>query len=68
MTQKDESTMTDMVEFHIRSAMTILDDILDHRTVDLDMVLDNLYTPMVNSEDEYEEKVWYYIRRYVDRD
>lgn len=60
--------MTDMVEFHIRSAMTILDDILDHRTVDLDMVLDNLYTPMVNSEDEYEEKVWYYIRRYVDRD
>ena len=68
MTQKDESTMTDMVEFHIRSAMTILDDILDHRTVDLDMVLDSLYTPMVNSEDEYEEKVWYYIRRYVDRD
>ena len=68
MTQKDESTMTDMVEFHIRSAMTILDDILDHRTVDLDMVLDNLYMPMVNSEDEYEEKVWYYIRRYVDRD
>lgn len=60
--------MTDMVEFHIRSAMTILDDILDHQTVDLDMVLDNLYTPMVNSEDEYEEKVWYYIRRYVDRD
>jgi hypothetical protein len=68
VTQKDESTMTDMVEFHIRSAMTILDDILDHQTVDLDMVLDNLYTPMVNSEDEYEEKVWYYIRRYVDRD
>ena len=60
--------MTDMVEFHIRSAMTILDDILDHQTVDLDTVLDNLYTPMVNSEDEYEEKVWYYIRRYVDRD
>jgi hypothetical protein len=68
VTQKDESTMTDMVEFHIRSAMTILDDILDHQTVDLDTVLDNLYTPMVNSEDEYEEKVWYYIRRYVDRD
>ena len=68
MTQKDEATMTNMVEFHIRSALTILDDILDHQTVDLDMVLDNHYTPMVTSEDDYEEMVWYYVRQYVDRD
>jgi hypothetical protein len=56
-----------MVEFHVKSALTILDDVVYNRVVDPEMVSEYLYEPMVNSEDDHEQEVWKAIRKYIER-
>lgn len=56
-----------MVEFHVKSALTILNDVVYNRVVDPEMVAEYLYEPMVNSEDDHEQEVWKAIRKYIER-
>jgi hypothetical protein len=67
MTDKSEESIGSMVEFHVKSALTILDDVVYNRVVDPEMVSEYLYEPMVNSEDDHEQKVWKAIRKYIER-
>ena len=67
MTDKSEESIASMVEFHVKSALTILDDVVYNRGVDPEMGSENLYEPMVNSEDDHEQEVWKAVRKYIER-
>ena len=67
MTDKSEESIASMVEFHVKSALTILDDEVYNRVVDPEVVSENLYEPMVNSEDDHEQEVWKAVRKYIER-
>ena len=67
MTDKNEESIASMVEFHVKSALTILDDVVYNRVVDPELVSENLYEPMVNSEDDHEQEVWKAVRKYIER-
>jgi len=62
---KDEMDIGRMVIFHITSALNILEDAVEHNTVDTDVIADQLYDAWTDSDDDMEQGVWQAVRRYL---
>ena len=62
---KDEMDIAHQIAFHINTALSILDEVVTHHTVDLDILSYVLYDHMADSDDEREEAVWKAVRRYT---
>ena len=62
---KDEMEIAHQIAFHVNTALTILDDVIEHQTVDIEMLSDIMYDHMADSDDDREEAVWAAIRQYT---
>ena len=62
---KDEMEIAHQIAFHVNTALSILDEVVEHHTVDIDILSDIMYDHMADSDDEREEAVWKAIRRYT---
>ena len=62
---KDEMDIHRQIEFHINTALSILDEAVNHHTVDLDILNDLLHDCETDADDDMEAAVWKAFRQYT---
>jgi hypothetical protein len=62
---KDEFEVAHQIAFHVNTALSILDEVVSHKSVEIDILSDIFYDYVADSDDEREEAVWKAIRQYT---